>query len=154
MNDIVKQVYETAQAARKAYLVLAGADTAAKNAALLRLADLLTENRAAIMQANAEDVAAAEAAGLSAALLDRLSLSEKAMGTMIEGLHQVAALPDPVGQMDGFTTRPSGIQVGKMRVPLGVIGIISTAPHRCTIRTKKKTFSRCCNATLPKVPPA
>ncbi len=133
MNDIVKQVYETAQAARKAYLVLAGADTAAKNAALLRLADLLTENRAAIMQANAEDVAAAEAAGLSAALLDRLSLSEKAMGTMIEGLHQVAALPDPVGQMDGFTTRPSGIQVGKMRVPLGVIGIIYEARPNVTV---------------------
>lgn len=133
MSDIVNQVRATAQAARKAYLVLAGAETAAKNAALLRLAELLAEHRADIMRANAQDVAAAREAELSAALLDRLALSEAAMDAMISGLHQVAALPDPVGQMDGFTTRPSGIQVGKMRVPLGVIGMIYEARPNVTV---------------------
>ncbi|MDO4694955.1 MAG: glutamate-5-semialdehyde dehydrogenase, partial [Eikenella sp.] len=133
MSDIVNQVRATAQAARKAYLALAGAETAAKNAALVRLAGLLAEHRADIMQANAEDVAAARAADLSAALLDRLALSEAAMDAMISGLHQVAVLPDPVGQMDGFTTRPSGIQVGKMRVPLGVIGMIYEARPNVTV---------------------
>lgn len=133
MSDVTETVLAVARAAKQAYRAVSEAPSAQKDAALLRLAELLAENRAAVAAANAEDVAAARAQGLSEALLDRLHLSEKAVDTMIEGLRQVAALPDPVGRMDGFVTRPSGIQVGKMRVPLGVIGMVYEARPNVTV---------------------
>lgn len=146
MSHIAKQMATLGQNARTAYAVLSQATTAQKNAVLTRLAELITQNRSQIEQANAADCQAAEQNGLSAALLDRLKLSAKAIDTMIEGLHQVAALPDPVGQMTDFTVRPSGIQVGKMRVPLGVIGMIYEARPNVTIEAASlclKTGNAC-----------
>jgi glutamate-5-semialdehyde dehydrogenase len=103
----------------------AGADT--RNAALLALAGALRRETGALLEANREDLAAARAAGLAPAMLDRLALNEKSVAAMAAGVEQVAALPDPVGEITDLKFRPSGIQVGKMRVPLGVVGIIYEA---------------------------
>ena len=113
-----------AQAARAASFQIAQADSAAKNAALLLLAILIDENRERIFAANARDLENGTAKGLPDALLDRLKITEGSLKTMTEGLQQIAALPDPVGEMDEFRLRPNGLKIGKMRVPLGVIGII------------------------------
>ena len=113
-----------AQAARTASFQIAQADSAAKNAALLLLAILIDENRERIFAANARDLENGAAKGLPDALLDRLKITEGSLKTMTEGLQQIAALPDPVGEMDEFRLRPNGLKIGKMRVPLGVIGII------------------------------
>jgi glutamate-5-semialdehyde dehydrogenase len=120
------------EAARAASRTLARSETAAKNAALHAMADAILRERASLLAANAEDVNAARAAGLEAALIDRLTLTEKGIVAMAEGLRQIATLPDPVGEMSDFAYRPSGIQVGKMRVPLGVIGIIYEARPNVT----------------------
>ena len=111
-------------AARAAARELARADTAAKNAALHAMAAAIRRDEAKLAAANAEDVAAAKAAGQDAAFVDRLTLSPKTIEAMAEGLEQIAALPDPVGEITDLRFRPSGIQVGMMRVPLGVVGII------------------------------
>ncbi len=108
------------------------ASTAEKNAALLAIAAAIRREKAALVAANQEDLAAARAAGLEPAMLDRLTLSEKGVDSMAEGVEQVATLPDPIGEMGEFKFRPSGIQVGKMRVPLGVIGIIYEARPNVT----------------------
>ncbi|MGB5734900.1 MAG: glutamate-5-semialdehyde dehydrogenase, partial [Thiohalocapsa sp.] len=100
------------------------AETAAKNAALAAIAEDLDRRRDALGQANAADLEAGAAKGLDAALLDRLELTPARIDAMIEGLSQVAALPDPIGAITDLDYRPSGIQVGRMRVPLGVVGII------------------------------
>ena len=118
--------------ARSASRAIAKADTGVKNAALHALAAAIRRERAALLAANAEDLAAAKAAGLEAALLDRLALSEKSIETMAEGVEQIAALPDPVGEISDLKFRPSGIQIGKMRVPLGVVGIIYEARPNVT----------------------
>ena len=118
--------------ARFASRAIARADTGVKNAALHALAAAIRRERAALLAANAEDLAAAKAAGLEAALLDRLALSEKSIETMAEGVEQIAALPDPVGEISDLKFRPSGIQIGKMRVPLGVVGIIYEARPNVT----------------------
>ena len=110
--------------ARAASRVLATATTGVKNDALLAIATLLEEQSASLIEANAEDMEAGRKKGLDAALLDRLELNQERIAGMAEGLRQVAALPDPVGEINHLNYRPSGIQVGKMRVPLGVIGII------------------------------
>lgn len=110
--------------ARRASALMRRIDTGRKNAALRAMAHHLDASRVALVEANARDLERGRAAGLDAALLDRLALNEARIDGMIEGLSQVAALPDPVGEIDGLRARPSGIQVGKMRVPLGVIGII------------------------------
>ena len=120
------------QQARQASRRLAAASTAEKNAALQHLADAIRRERAALLAANAEDLAAARANGLETALLDRLTLSEKGVEQMAEGVEQVARLPDPIGEISDMKYRPSGIQVGKMRVPLGVIGIIYEARPNVT----------------------
>lgn len=112
------------QQARIASRTMAAVGTAEKNAALLAIADAIDAARDAIASANARDLAAGRENGLDAALLDRLELTPARIDGMIEGLQQVAALPDPVGEISDLNYRPSGIQVGKMRVPLGVIGII------------------------------
>ena len=110
--------------ARAASRVLATATTGAKNDALLAVADLLEARMADLLAENGKDMAAGRDKGLDAALLDRLELNEERIRGMAEGLRQIAALPDPVGEITDLNYRPSGIQVGKMRVPLGVIGII------------------------------
>lgn len=120
------------QQARQASRRLAAASTAEKNAALQHLADAIRRERTTLLAANAEDLAAARANGLETALLDRLTLSEKGVEQMAEGVEQVAHLPDPIGEISDMKYRPSGIQVGKMRVPLGVIGIIYEARPNVT----------------------
>ena len=113
-----------AGAARDASRVVARADSALKNAALLRFAEIMRAQQAGILSANAEDLKEAQAAGLSAPLLDRLELTPERAEAAAKGMEEIAALPDPVGAIDGMRARPSGIQVGKMRIPLGVILII------------------------------
>ncbi|MDR5772505.1 MULTISPECIES: glutamate-5-semialdehyde dehydrogenase [unclassified Caballeronia] len=119
--------------ARKASRVMARASTAARNAALHAVALAIAEEREALKGANARDLARAREKGHDAAFIDRLTLSDKALDTMVEGLHQVAALADPIGEISGLKYRPSGIQVGQMRVPLGVIGIIYESRPNVTI---------------------
>ncbi|BFM17756.1 glutamate-5-semialdehyde dehydrogenase [Maricurvus nonylphenolicus] len=121
------------QQARDASRRIVAATTGEKNQALLATADALEANREALAAANAIDMENGRANGLDAALLDRLELSPKVIDGMIDGLRQVAALPDPCGEITDLSYRPSGIQVGKMRVPLGVIGIIYESRPNVTI---------------------
>lgn len=118
--------------ARKASRAIANADTNAKNLALTEIANAILREKDSLLAANAKDLAAAKANGLESALLDRLTLTEKTVHSMAEGLLQIASLADPIGQMNGFKYLPSGIQVGQMRVPLGVIGIIYEARPNVT----------------------
>ena len=126
-------IRQIAQSAKAAFYQIAQADSAAKNAALLRLADLIQANQAALFAANRQDLANGKQKGLSEALLDRLTINEGSLKTMIDGLHQIAALPDPVGEMDEFRLRSNGLRIGKMRVPLGVIGIIYESRPNVTV---------------------
>lgn len=133
MSAIKEYVRNTATSAKQAFYELAGASTAQKNSALLRLAELLKQHQETIIAANIQDMQQAEAKGLDFALLDRLKLSGQTIDGMCEGLLQIAALPDPVGEMDEFRIRPNGLQIGKMRVPLGVIGIIYESRPNVTV---------------------
>lgn len=133
MQNIHDYVRQTAAAARQAFYDMGAATTVQKNAALLRMAELIRQHSAEIIAANAQDMEQAAAKGLEPALLDRLKLTESAVENMCEGLRQVAALPDPVGEMDEFRLRPNGLQIGKMRVPLGVIGMIYESRPNVTI---------------------
>ena len=110
--------------ARKSSRALATTATAAKDRALHLLAAAIRRDEALLTAANQKDLDTARANGLAAAMVDRLTLSEKAIATMAEGLEQIAALPDPIGEITNMKHPPSGIQVGQMRVPLGVSGII------------------------------
>ena len=110
--------------ARQASSQIAKASTAQKNTALNAIAEAIDANRCQLIEANEQDMQAGKVKGLDAALLDRLELNAARIDNMIEGLRQVAALDDPVGAISDLKFRPSGIQVGRMRVPLGVIGII------------------------------
>jgi len=130
--DIKEYMQTVGRQARLASRRLATASTAEKNAALLAIAAAIRREKAALVAANQEDLAAARAAGLETAMLDRLTLSEKGVDSMAEGVEQVATLPDLIGEMSEIKFRPSGIQVGKMRVPLGVIGIIYEARPNVT----------------------
>ena len=120
------------QAARAASRQMAKASTADKNAALLAMAADIRARKSELLAANAADVEEARANGLEPALLDRLTLTAKGVEAMAEGLEQVAALPDPIGEISDMKFRPTGIQVGKMRVPLGVVGIIYEARPNVT----------------------
>jgi len=131
--DIPAYMQALGSAARKAARGLRCADSGRKNRALLAMAKRVDGSREAVLAANADDMQRGREAGLDAALLDRLALSEARIDAMIEGLTQVAALPDPVGEIDGLRARPSGIQVGQMRVPLGVIGIIFESRPNVTV---------------------
>jgi glutamate-5-semialdehyde dehydrogenase len=122
--DLPAAMLAMGEAARAASRELARATTAAKNKALEASADLLAAREKTILAANAEDVKGARAEGRDDAFIDRLKLTAKAIDAMADGLREIAKLPDPVGEVTGLSYRPSGIQVGKMRVPLGVIGII------------------------------
>ncbi len=131
--DIKQYMKEVGQRARKASRAMAKADTAAKNQALLFIATAIRREADALRAANQLDLEAARASGLAPALLDRLTLSDKAIATMAEGLEQIVALPDPIGEISNMKYRPTGIQVGQMRVPLGVIGIIYEARPNVTV---------------------
>jgi len=119
--------------ARKASRLMASADTNQKNIALQAIANAILRESSALLAANQQDLDAAKANGLDSAMLDRLTLTEKSISSMVEGLTQIASLADPIGEMSDFKYRPSGIQVGKMRVPLGVIGIIYEARPNVTV---------------------
>lgn len=126
-------IAEMAQLAKKASRSLVALSTAAKNSLLLRMAAALEENRNYLQEQNQLDLVAGREKGLSAAMLDRLELSDKVMTSMIGGLKEVAALPDPVGAVEGMVKRPNGLQVGRMRVPLGVIGMIYESRPNVTV---------------------
>ena len=121
------------QQARKAGREMSKADSGKKNLALLKIAEAIAKNKAVLVVENQKDLTAGKNNGLESALLDRLELTPKTIDSMIEGLHQVAALADPVGEITGLSYRPSGIQVGQMRVPLGVIGIIYESRPNVTV---------------------
>ena len=123
-GDIKLYMEDVGRRARAAARRLARADTATKNRALAAMAAAVRRAKAKLLAANAEDIAAARAAGKDTAFVDRLTLNENGIAAMAQGLEQVAALPDPVGEISELRERPSGIRVGRMRVPLGVIGII------------------------------
>jgi glutamate-5-semialdehyde dehydrogenase len=123
-TDIRALVTGMGESARAASRELARATTAAKNRALEAAADALIDREKTLLAANAQDVKAARADGSDDAFIDRLTLTAKAIEAMADGLREVAKLPDPVGEVSGLAYRPSGIQVGRMRVPLGVIAII------------------------------
>ena len=125
LSDSIRAWIDTSgRNARLASKEIAQASTGTKNAALEAMAQRISSDAQNILAANAKDLDAAHASGLSSALLDRLELTPDRVNAMAEGLTQIAALPDPVGQIDDMNARPSGITVGRMRVPLGVIGII------------------------------
>ena len=131
--DIQEYMSHIGKAARKASRAMAKADTSAKNRALELIAAGIRRDSALLTAANQKDLDAARANGLAAAMVDRLTLSDKAIATMAEGLEQIAALPDLIGEISNMKYRPTGIQVGQMRVPLGVIGIIYEARPNVTI---------------------
>ncbi len=131
--DIKQYMQDVGKAARAASRLMAKADASTKNRALLAIATAIRRDKEKLLAANQQDLAAAKAAGMEAAMLDRLALSEKSIATMAEGLEQIAALPDPIGEISDLKYRPSGIQVGRMRVPLGVIGIIYEARPNVTV---------------------
>ncbi|BAO31006.1 glutamate-5-semialdehyde dehydrogenase [Sulfuritalea hydrogenivorans] len=130
--DVKTYMQQVGRQAREASRATARASTAAKNTALLAMAQAIRERRDELLAANAADVADARNNGLDAAMIDRLTLTEKSVEAMAQGLEQVAALPDPIGEITDMKRRPSGIQVGKMRVPLGVVGIIYEARPNVT----------------------
>tara|TARA_R110002110_G_scaffold376446_1_gene586284 strand:+ start:37292 stop:38551 length:1260 start_codon:yes stop_codon:yes gene_type:complete len=133
MTDIKSLMQGMGKAAREAASILAAASTEVKNQALLNTAEALDKSRDELTRANEQDLAAGRDKGLAPAMLDRLELTAARIDNMIEGLHQVAVLADPIGEISELRYRPSGIQVGRMRVPLGVIGIIYESRPNVTV---------------------
>lgn len=131
--DIKAYMSRLGQQARKASREMSRADTGKKNLALVKIAEAIETNREQLVAENQKDLQAALANGLESALLDRLELKPATIASMIEGLKQIAALADPVGGISDLNYRPSGIQVGQMRVPLGVIGIIYESRPNVTV---------------------
>lgn len=131
--NVKEYMQDVGRNARIASRVIASAPTALKNKALLAIADALNHSRITLVAENQKDLIAAKANGLDSAMIDRLVVKPATIDSMIEGLRQVAALADPIGTMTDMSYRPSGIQVGKMRVPLGVVGIIYESRPNVTI---------------------
>ena len=131
--ELASLVTSLAQRARAASLVLATVPTTAKNAALAKLADLIDSSSAALLTANLQDLASPEAAALTAAARDRLTLTTARLDHLAQSVREVIALPDPVGDLLEETTRPNGLHIRKVRVPIGVIGIIYEARPNVTI---------------------
>lgn len=127
------EVVEKAAAAKRAARLMASLSTKQKNAALHAMADALEQQTERILQANAKDIQAAKENGITGALLDRLTLNEERVQAMADGLREVVALPDPIGEVLHMHDRPNGLQVGKVRVPLGVVGIIYEARPNVTV---------------------
>jgi glutamate-5-semialdehyde dehydrogenase len=133
MSDIKQLMQKLGQQARAASRIMAAADTRIKNAALLATIDAINASRQLLIAENRKDMDAGRAKGLDAAMLDRLELTPKRIDAMVEGLRQVADLADPIGEIGEMRYMPSGIQVGRMRVPLGVIGIIYESRPNVTV---------------------
>lgn len=131
--NIKEYMADVGARARASASVIATTDSQLKNAALLAIASMLDKGRNTLVAANKKDVVQGERDSLDSALLDRLSLDDRGIDQMITGLQQVAKLPDPCGEITDLTYRPTGIQVGKMRVPLGVAGIIYESRPNVTI---------------------
>ncbi|WP_300754401.1 glutamate-5-semialdehyde dehydrogenase [Janthinobacterium sp.] len=131
--DINQYMQDVGTRARAASRAMARADSATRNRALTLIAAAIVRDAGLLREANQRDLDAAAAAGLAPAMLDRLTLSNAAIATMVEGLTQIAALADPIGEISNMKYRPTGIQVGQMRVPLGVIGIIYEARPNVTV---------------------
>lgn len=132
-TSISELMIEAGQKARAASRRMAAASTADKNKSLLRLAELLEAKKEVIFAANEQDLVRAKKNGLKESFVDRLRVAEKVLRLMAEGARQTAALPDPVGEISEMRRRPSGIQVGRMRVPLGVLGIIYESRPNVTV---------------------
>lgn len=132
-TSVSELMIEAGQKARAASRRMAAASTADKNKALLRLAELLEAKKEDIFAANERDLVRAKKNGLKESFVDRLRVTEKVLRLMAEGARQTAALPDPVGEISEIRRRPSGIQVGRMRVPLGVLGIIYESRPNVTV---------------------
>ena len=130
--DIKTYMQSVGREARAASRLMAKAETSAKNQALAAMAAAIKRDEQKLLAANALDLEGAKAAGMDATLIDRLTLTSKGVASMAEGLLQIAALADPIGEISNLNFRPSGIQVGKMRVPLGVVGIIYEARPNVT----------------------
>jgi glutamate-5-semialdehyde dehydrogenase len=130
--DLQSYMHGVGRAARAASRAMAKADTAAKDRALAAIAAAIERDSARLLGANERDLEAARAKGLAAAMVDRLALTQKGITAMAEGLRQIAQLADPVGEISELNYRPSGIQVGRMRVPLGVVAIIYEARPNVT----------------------
>ncbi|TVP80908.1 glutamate-5-semialdehyde dehydrogenase [Thioalkalivibrio sp.] len=133
VTDIPAYMQAMGRDARAASRVVAEAESGRKNTALMAIADVIIGQRGALVEVNRRDIEAGRARGLDDAMLDRLTLDDARIEAMAEGCRQVASLPDPVGEITGLAYRPSGIQVGRMRVPLGVIGIIYESRPNVTI---------------------
>ncbi|MAY03921.1 MAG: glutamate-5-semialdehyde dehydrogenase [Gammaproteobacteria bacterium] len=133
MTDIKSLMQGMGKAARQAASILAAASTEVKNQALLNTAEALDKSRDELARANEQDLTAGRDKGLAPAMLDRLELTPVRIDNMVEGLNQVASLADPIGEISELRYRPSGIQVGRMRVPLGVIGIIYESRPNVTV---------------------
>lgn len=131
--DIAAYMADVGRQARAAAAAVARSTTAVRNQALMATAEALDAARVELAMANAKDLENGRGSGLDAAMLDRLELTPARIDAMIEGLRQVASLPDPIGEITDMTYRPSGIQVGRMRVPLGVIGIIYESRPNVTV---------------------
>ncbi|RRQ23321.1 glutamate-5-semialdehyde dehydrogenase [Guyparkeria sp. SCN-R1] len=132
-KSVTETIQAMGQAARRAARALSRVDTQKKNAALLAIADQLVQHTGTLIEANKKDLDAGRANGLDEAMIDRLAFDAAGIEKMAEGVRQIAALPDPVGEITDTVFRPSGIQVGRMRVPLGVIGIIYESRPNVTI---------------------
>jgi glutamate-5-semialdehyde dehydrogenase len=133
MNTIEQIVTSMAQAARRAARAIGCCSAPQKNAALERMADGILQGTGVIQEANRKDLDAARAAGLSAAMIDRLTIKDATLAAMAQGLREVAQLPDPVGSLGPAWVRPNGLQVARMRIPLGVIGIIYESRPNVTV---------------------
>ncbi len=131
--DVKNLIADMAVRARRASREVACLPTSVKNDLLLKTAEMIIENKASLQQENQKDLEAAREKGLSDAFIDRLALSDKVINSMAEGLREVAALPDPVGEVPGMWIRPNGLQVGRVRIPLGVIGMIYESRPNVTI---------------------
>ncbi|NJA07024.1 glutamate-5-semialdehyde dehydrogenase [Methylococcaceae bacterium WWC4] len=131
--DVTRYMQQLGKQARQAGREISKADTGRKNLALVKIAEALAANADTLIAENAKDLQAGQANGLDAASLDRLDLTPARIEKMVEGLTQIAALPDPVGEITNLSYRPTGIQVGQMRVPLGVIGIIYESRPNVTV---------------------
>jgi glutamate-5-semialdehyde dehydrogenase len=133
MTPIFNAIQQIGRQARQAARLMMHASSAQKAHALHAMADALSEQRATLKAANQRDIEAAKARRLESALLDRLTLSDRSIDLMIEGLRQIAAMPDPIGELTATKIRPNGMQVAQMRVPLGVVGIIYESRPNVTI---------------------
>jgi glutamate-5-semialdehyde dehydrogenase len=131
--DIRQYVIDRAKLAKDAARRMSGIGTEIKNSALMAMAKALQDNKDEIIEANKKDIEYGESKGFSKALLDRLLLNEKRIEDMAEGLRQLTALPDPIGEVTKMSTRPNGLQIGQIRVPLGVIGMIYEARPNVTV---------------------